>query len=97
MVRNLHTDRDQIDVRMLSEFLGIGKRQRHPVMLRCCLSRILPGCANGADLEVWKRLQGRDMSDRGKSAARAYPYNADADLLLMAISFPFLDRINASD
>jgi len=77
----LHTDRYQIDVRMVSELLGIGKRQWDPEMLRRRLSRILPGCADGADLELWKRLQGRDMGDRGKSAARTYPYNANADLV----------------
>ena len=63
VVGYLHADRDKIDVRMLSQLFGVAKRQRHPVMLRRRLSRILPGCADSADLEVWKRLQGRDMGD----------------------------------
>src|SRR5580704_9244405 len=32
VIGHLHADRDQIDIRMLSQLFGIAKRQRHPVM-----------------------------------------------------------------
>ena len=65
---------------MLSQLFGIAKRQRYPVMPRRCVRRILPRRAYSADLEVRKRLQGRNMGDRSKPAARICPDNAYADL-----------------
>src|SRR5271165_6325028 len=67
VIRYLYADRDQIDVGMPRQFLGVAKRQRHPIMPRRCVRRILPRRAYSADLEVWKCLQGRDMGDRGKA------------------------------
>ena len=42
--------------------------------------RVLPGRADGADLEFGERPQGRDVRDRGKSPVRTGPDNAHADL-----------------
>jgi hypothetical protein len=87
VVGHLHADRDQIDVGMLSQFRGIAKRQRHPVMLRCCVGRNLPGCANGGDLEVRKRLQSWDVSIEANPRLGLTPTMPTRILLLMAISF----------
>jgi hypothetical protein len=48
---------------MLRQLFGIGERERNPEMPGRPLSGILPRCADSADLEVWKRLQGWDVSD----------------------------------
>jgi hypothetical protein len=66
---------------MLSQLFGIAKRQRHPVMPRRCLCRILPRRTYSADLEVRKRFQGWDMGNRGKPTARICSDNPHADLV----------------
>jgi hypothetical protein len=68
--------------------LGIGKRQRDPEMLGRCVRRILPRRANSADLEVRKRLQGRNMGNRGKSTARICSDNSHADLVSVKHEMP---------
>ena len=83
MVGNLHTDSDQVDIRMLRELLGIGKCERDPEMLRRRLSRILPGRANSANLEIGKRLQSWEMGYRGEPAARIAPIIPTRILLFM--------------
>jgi hypothetical protein len=70
-----------IDPVYFSQFLGVAKRQRHPIMPRRCVRRILPRRAYSADLEVRKRLQSRNMSDRGKATARICPDKSYADLV----------------
>src|SRR5215510_1930983 len=79
VIGHLHTDHDEIDVRMLSQLLGIVKRQRYPVMPRRYLCRILPRRAESADLEIRKGLQSWDMGDRRKSAAWVCSDNPHAD------------------
>src|SRR5262245_61854567 len=39
----------------------------------CRSCRILPGRAEGGDLEIQKRLQRRDIRHQGEAARRAYP------------------------
>src|ERR1700730_6970969 len=80
VIGHLHADRDQIDIRMLSQLFGIAKRQRHPVMPCRCLCRILPRRTYSVDLEVRKLLQGRNMGDRCKPTARICPDNSYADI-----------------
>src|SRR5207253_2887063 len=70
--------------------LGIGKRQRDPEMLGRCVRRILPRRANSADLEVRKRLQGRNVGDRGKPTARICSHNSYADLVSVNHEIPLL-------
>src|SRR6516164_2486828 len=50
-------------------------------MPRRRFGRILAARANRGDLEVRQRLQRRDVSDRGKSALRIGPDDADADFV----------------
>ena len=95
VIRYLHADRDQIDVRMPRQFLGVAKRQRHPIMPRRCVRRILPRRAHSGDLEVRKRLQGRNMGDRGKPTARIYPDDSYADFSVGCHVRPLSARILA--
>src|SRR6516162_3516381 len=45
------------------------------------LGRFLAGRAHRGDLEIRKRLQSRDMGNRGKAALRVGPDDADADFV----------------
>jgi hypothetical protein len=96
VIGHLHADRDQIDVRMLSQLFGIAKRQRYPVMPCRCICGSLSRCADSADLEVRKRLQGRNMGDRGKPTARICSDNPHADLVSVEHEIPLPNRINVS-
>ena len=89
VIGHLHADRDHIDLRMLSQLGRVTKRQRYPVMPRRCLRRILPRCANSADLEIRKRVQGRNMGDGCKPSARICPDNAHADLSIRQLCLPY--------
>jgi hypothetical protein len=88
MIGHLHADRDQIDIRMSRELFSIGKRQRYSEIPGRRLCRILPGRTDGGDLELRKRLQGRDMGDRGKTPVRAYPDDPTRILLPVTMNPP---------
>src|SRR5689334_3032553 len=51
---------------------------------------ILPRCAYSADLEIRKRLQGRNMGDRCKPTARICPDDSYADLVSVEHEIPLL-------
>src|SRR6516165_5314934 len=57
-------------------------------MPRRRLGRVLAARAHRGDLEIRKRLQGRDMGDRGKSALRIGSDDADADFTAGGHDFP---------
>src|SRR5438105_7715923 len=64
-------------------------------MPRRCVRRILPRRAHSGDLEVRKRLQGRNMGDRGKPTARIYPDDSYADFSVGCHVRPLSARILA--
>src|SRR5271167_4283154 len=88
MVGHLDADRDQVDIGMSGELFAIGKRQRRPVMPCRRFCGVQAARANGGDLEVRKRLQGRDMGDRRKPALRTGPDDADADFAACGHDLP---------
>src|SRR5215468_10957175 len=77
MVWHLHGHGDQIDTRMAGKVFRVRKRQRYPEMPRRRVGRFLTGRADGGDFEVGKRMQRRDMRDRGKPPLGAQPDNTD--------------------
>jgi len=79
VIGHLHADRDQIDIRMSRQHFSIGKRQRYSEMPGSRFCRILPGRADGGDLELRKSLQGRNMGDRGETPVRAYSDDSHPD------------------
>jgi hypothetical protein len=80
MVRHLHTDRDQIDVRMLCQPGGISECQGNAEMPGCRIGGVLARRADGSDVDVRQRLKRRNMRDRGETAPRARPDDAYAQL-----------------
>jgi hypothetical protein len=61
VIRRLHAHRDQVDVEMSCKLFRIRECEGNSEMLGRPVRGILAGRADGSDLELWKRLQRRDM------------------------------------
>ena len=80
MVRRLHADGHEIDVRMCGESNGISKGQPRTIMFCCRIGGSLTGRANPHDFEVQQRFQSGNMGNRGEPAPGVRTDDADADL-----------------
>jgi hypothetical protein len=86
--RDTHADRDEVHVRMLDHFVGIGKSVGNSEMLGRFVRGFLAACADRRDLKLRKRAQGRNVGVAPPAVAHICSNDANTDSFCRHDDFP---------